>query len=292
MSQLTRANITTLLAKHKSLSVNQIITHLGEDAQSPVVRNRGSVVVSSMKKAGFLRSDRIEGINQYSLTKKARDQVRGATPEPAPEAAAPDNQPRPTPIVITLQDPPPPTSWTDPSIPATSVDLLPAIHLIADSVAKVLGEAIGSAIQRVVDEQVQAAIRHASQQIGHITRAITAESGAASAPTEQPAATQAAAPRVTIVGLLPGQVDMIKKEFGEELHLSFVSSNKSEADRLRHLCQSSGHVVSMSGFLSHSLDNIVKSSKAEHKRIMGGMTSLREHLTSIYVNDSHPATVQ
>lgn len=273
MSKITRSGVIRILGNNSRLSVKELIGMLGEDASNSSIKNRAAVVMSNLKRLGSVRSERMDGINQYSLTPKGVEQFEQLPVEPINTKPPEEREPEAAP------------ADTATALPATSVDLMPAINLIADSVARILGEAIGPAIQRVVDQQVQAAIDYASTQISHISRSVQPTKASTDVVTETDA------PRVTVVGLLPAQVELIKSEFGKELHLSFVSSQKSDFDRLRNLCKTSKYVVSMTSFLSHAIDNVIKSSGVEHKRINGGMSLLRDHLTAIYLNNQ-PTPIQ
>lgn len=95
-------------------------------------------------------------------------------------------------------------------------------------------------------------------------------------------------PAVTVVGLLPGQASMIKDEFGSEFNLHFVTSAKNEATRLHGLCKTSDAVLTMTGFISHSLEKIIKSSGVRLVRVSGGMSSLRDELTMLYIQAHAP----
>jgi predicted Zn-ribbon and HTH transcriptional regulator len=256
-SQATQ--ILEILQSKPGLTVREISKLLGKNPDDRKQYTRVGVITSTMKKDGLLRSDFEPGGNKRRIYFAASQHHDKPTPPPEIKPEQIGNL-----IVRKVSA-------------SSTVELQPAIELIASSVADVLGKALAASLQRVVEEQVQKAITLASEQVASLTgqgKPVTA------------AATQektSSAPRVTVVGLLPGQVDMIRREFGQELHLSFVNSDKTEADRLRKLCQNSSHVISMCAFMSHSTESVIKTTRAHHTRISGGMSSLRERLTAIYV---------
>jgi hypothetical protein len=89
----------------------------------------------------------------------------------------------------------------------------------------------------------------------------------------------ARAPRVTICGLLPQQAGMISSEFGQHYDLSFWKDES--IDRLKSLCKSADHIITFSGKLGHHVENTIKSTNREFKRVMGGMTELRRTLNEL-----------
>lgn len=93
---------------------------------------------------------------------------------------------------------------------------------------------------------------------------------------EQPVAR---APRVTIVGLLPQQAGMISSEFGQFYDLSFWK--EEGVDRLKSLCKNADHIITFSGKLGHQVENTIRSTNREFKRVMGGMTELRRVLNEL-----------
>lgn len=256
-SQATQ--ILEILQSKPGLTIREISKRLGKDPDDRKQYTRVGVITSTMKKDGLLRSDFEPGSSKRHVYFAAAQHSGNPTPPPAIKPILPGD-------IIKVE-----------ASASSTVELQPAIQLIASSVADVLGRALAASLQRVVEEQVQKAITLASEQVASLTG--QSQPSSAAAPQEQ----KSSAPRVTVVGLLPGQVDMIRREFGQELHLSFVNSDKTEADRLRKLCQNSSHVISMCAFMSHSTENVIKTTRAHHTRISGGMSSLRERLTAIYV---------
>ena len=90
-------------------------------------------------------------------------------------------------------------------------------------------------------------------------------------------------PQIVIVGLLPNQVQMIHNEFKNELALEFVAADHALGHRMKSLCVSSEAILIMTGFISHSVEDIIKSRNGNLIRVSGGMSTLRTELTRIYL---------
>ncbi|MDE2097553.1 MAG: hypothetical protein KGL39_09930 [Patescibacteria group bacterium] len=82
--------------------------------------------------------------------------------------------------------------------------------------------------------------------------------------------------RILIGGLLPGQVNMIRQEFGNRFDLRFWLATES-TDRLRAGAGHADRVYLMTDFINHSQEETIKR-KDNYERISGGMTALREKL--------------
>lgn len=89
---------------------------------------------------------------------------------------------------------------------------------------------------------------------------------------------------VCIAGLLPQQTQLIKQEFGKDMRIDFIGSDhnpKSVREKLAH----ADAAFVMTKFIGHWLDKIAAESKVPvFQRITGGMTRLRDCLTSLYVS--------
>ena len=90
-------------------------------------------------------------------------------------------------------------------------------------------------------------------------------------------------PRVTVVGLLPGQAALIEKEFGDAVELHFVTSDQTASQKLKGLCRTSAAVLTMTGFISHAAEDLIKANGGNLVRVSGGMSSLRDSITEAYV---------
>ena len=96
---------------------------------------------------------------------------------------------------------------------------------------------------------------------------------------------------VGIVGLLGGQREMIKQEFGDLFNLRFYESDDAKTKMFRDSVRGCEVVLAMKNFINHSVDRIVLQEGVKLELINGGVTSLRNRLTAMYVNDSAEATV-
>ena len=89
--------------------------------------------------------------------------------------------------------------------------------------------------------------------------------------------------RVLIAGLLPQQAGMIQSEFGEVFDLSFWKDESLHA--LKSRAESAEVTITFTSKLGHAADNAIKTTHTEYHRCVGGMTSLRDMLTRMYVEN-------
>lgn len=93
---------------------------------------------------------------------------------------------------------------------------------------------------------------------------------------------EARRPRALIVGLLPGQQDIITREFGRELDLRFVTSQAQVSNRAKELSHTSDAAILMTKFVNHAAEDIIKSRGGRLIRVSGGLSQLRDTLTQFY----------
>lgn len=84
---------------------------------------------------------------------------------------------------------------------------------------------------------------------------------------------------VVVVGLLPSQVDMIKREFGEAFEFAFYDNE--HLGRMTNILPHADGVVLMTDFISHSHSDLFDG-LGKLIRVTGGMTSLRKALRDYY----------
>jgi predicted transcriptional regulator len=112
---------------------------------------------------------------------------------------------------------------------------------------------------------------------------------ALTAPTPQIHAPIINAPRdrkkkVLIAGLLPQQAGMIQSEFGEVFDLSFWKDESLHA--LKAKAEAAEVTITFTSKLGHAAENAIKTTGTEYHRCVGGMTSLRDMLTRMYVENN------
>lgn len=89
-------------------------------------------------------------------------------------------------------------------------------------------------------------------------------------------------PRILIVGLLDSQSAHVKREFDRVFDLRFVGSNES-TDKLKSNAAQADVVYVMGDFVSHSTNDLIRRVGAVPHVLHGGLTKLRDTLTSLYV---------
>lgn len=92
--------------------------------------------------------------------------------------------------------------------------------------------------------------------------------------------------RVLIAGLLPQQAGMIQSEFGEVFDLTFWKDGGLHA--LKHRAESAQVTITFTSKIGHAAENAIKTTSTEYHRCVGGMTSLRDMLTRMYVENDQP----
>ena len=90
-------------------------------------------------------------------------------------------------------------------------------------------------------------------------------------------------PKVLIAGLLPQQAGMIQSEFGEVFDLTFWKDESLQA--LKHRAEAAQVTITFTSKIGHAAENAIKATSTEHHRCVGGMTSLRDMLTRMYVEN-------
>lgn len=89
--------------------------------------------------------------------------------------------------------------------------------------------------------------------------------------------------RVLIAGLLPQQAGMIQSEFGEVFDLAFWKDESLHA--LKSRAESAEVTITFTSKIGHAAENAIKATHTEYHRCVGGMTSLRDMLTRMYVEN-------
>lgn len=90
--------------------------------------------------------------------------------------------------------------------------------------------------------------------------------------------------KVLIVGLLPQQAGMINSEFGDCFDLSFWKDDG--IDKLRALAASADVSLVHIAHTSHGTTEIAKKHSKDFRQVTGGMSSMRDELTKLFVGVS------
>lgn len=88
--------------------------------------------------------------------------------------------------------------------------------------------------------------------------------------------------KAVIVGLLPAQRNMIEGEFKCCYRFSFLDSS-APAQLVRSRIKGADDIFIMAEFINHSMTETINAAGRKPEIVRGGMTSLRESLTQIYV---------
>lgn len=83
--------------------------------------------------------------------------------------------------------------------------------------------------------------------------------------------------RVVVAGMLNSQARALESEFKNKLDLRFWSKDQSN-DTLKSMLSHADAVVGMVGFLAHSHDAVLKSSKVPYTPVSGGVTQVKQAL--------------
>lgn len=85
----------------------------------------------------------------------------------------------------------------------------------------------------------------------------------------------------TIVGLMPGQAHMIKKEF-KFAKFSFVSADARNSSQLISLAKNNNKVIFMTDFIRHAAVDTVRAANGHWIYVSGGMSTLREKIQELH----------
>jgi uncharacterized protein (DUF1778 family) len=87
-------------------------------------------------------------------------------------------------------------------------------------------------------------------------------------------------PRVVVAGALNDQARHLETLMGQKLDLRFWSKDQS-SDTLKSMLKNADAAVGMVGFLSHSHDGILKSSKIPYHPVSGGVSQVKRTLEEL-----------
>lgn len=87
-------------------------------------------------------------------------------------------------------------------------------------------------------------------------------------------------PRVVVAGALNDQARHLETTMGQRLDLRFWSKDQS-ADTLKSMLKNADAAVGMVGFLAHSHDGILKSSKIPYHPVSGGISQVKRTLEEL-----------
>lgn len=131
-------------------------------------------------------------------------------------------------------------------------------------IAQFLGKILAKAIKHAIHEPELAPIFSAS--------AVTIPE-----PIKRVVTQRVKLPRVVIAGMLNSQAKTVEAAFSGKLDLRFWSKDQS-ADTLKKMLAHADSVIGMVGFLAHSHDAILKSSKIPYTPVSGGVTQVKQAL--------------
>lgn len=99
-------------------------------------------------------------------------------------------------------------------------------------------------------------------------------------PTSPP---KPALPKICIAGIWAVQQQMIQKEFGDVFDLRMFDADQATSASFAKTLESCDRVLLLTNFINHTIENKVKQSKAQYSHVRGGMTMLRDRLTTLFV---------
>lgn len=93
--------------------------------------------------------------------------------------------------------------------------------------------------------------------------------------------------KICIVGLIPSQEQLIRKEYNDYFDIKCYESGNAKGRSFRSVASSSDLVVAMTSFINHGIEDCVTASSGKLVRLPGGMSSLRSKL-----NELKPSNIQ
>lgn len=96
-------------------------------------------------------------------------------------------------------------------------------------------------------------------------------------------------PKVLVVGLLNGQKSMIEQEFSPCFDLRFYTTDDAKGKQFEDALRQCDALLVMIAFINHGIEAQAKRCNVKITRVSGGMTSLRDVLTNLFVTMSEAA---
>lgn len=90
--------------------------------------------------------------------------------------------------------------------------------------------------------------------------------------------------KICIVGLLATQQQMIAKEFDECFELRMFHTDDAKGPALTSAAENCDCVLLMTNFINHAVEDRVKAAGGKYEHVRGGMTTLRDRLTTLFAN--------
>lgn len=89
-------------------------------------------------------------------------------------------------------------------------------------------------------------------------------------------------PSILVVGLLNQQMQRVSKRYSRFVDLSFIDSQKANVHKIKDACGGRDHILQMTAFTSHSVDDAVRCATGKPPtRIDGSVSSLTRELDRI-----------
>ena len=148
---------------------------------------------------------------------------------------------------------------------------LSSFDAIIDTLASTLAHQIAESVRtKLVQELSVVSMSRAAPQIGVIH-------------PPEPLVEQARKRRFLICGLLPQQAGMLQTEFNEVFDLRFWKDETP--GKLKSMIPGCERVLVATGKISHATCDIIKTTNTPIEYCQGGMSSLRDRLTKLYVEE-------
>jgi hypothetical protein len=289
-----KSKLISVLASFPGVTSTLAAKHIFQGAptyeQTLLIRQ----LLSHMKERGELLSQKIDGSrnHKYYLIRRSIEVQTTSTPAPEPERKpAPPIQVQPALFNGTSEVPrhlkpvpnlldkaffQPPANTESPS--KIEVDLAPMVHQLANTLAVALAPVLRTSLDAVIRAEIEGALARANA-------SARAQADVAPVPTtsNNPGAPRK---RIAIVGLISGQVTMIKHEFGKEFDLHFINVDDAKGAQLKSHASNSDHIITMGSFINHSVSDTIKSIGVRPLVVHGGMSRLRDVLTGLYLDET------
>lgn len=150
--------------------------------------------------------------------------------------------------------------------------------------AQTLAGSIASLVMDAVADEVEAQLERMKEEIARIVKLKFEAEREGVRVSELTEGTERKKLKVLVVGLLPGQKAQIEQEFGNELDLRFAESSLM-GKALKKKVLGCDYCISMVNFIGHPTENTILSTDIKYEKVAGGMSSLRDRLTSLYVEE-------
>lgn len=260
------------VASHQGTTVKELADYLKIDEA------RAGTMLWSYHKSGALVRQKIDNARGYLYFKPPvkRDTEQTETqsvtlPDTSASAEVTDLQPQAqeTSPVVEIQQPIVEVPVAVQSIP---------VSVPSTPIGEILDEVISTLAEHLARQVILRAEPLIAQKLKAVIESVATPPKQSFVPGAHTDAAKVNKKKVLIIGLLPSQVNLIQREYGSLLDITFLTADDSQ-HRVQSVAKHSDAVYTMISFISHKVTESIKSVNPRAlNQVHGGVTDLRNKL--------------